>query len=173
MVEGGLLICMLRAGSHIQIQRGNPCSTLTYQEGLWRSCQHIICPNMVLMTTITGPTRAQIFPCDSDMKLKQPVPIWSAIFRPWLGGGVYQKSFAKTYLLAKCFTIICRVCELRKTSERVTRLSMEQVCPDRAIQLKRTSLKESDSDQDKHGTSLPRQSNSSSLFDNEVRVTTL
>jgi hypothetical protein len=101
---------------------------------VWCSCRHIICPNVVLTTTITGPRRAQIFACDSDMKLKQPVPICSAIFRLWLGGGVYQRSFAKIYLLAKCFTIICRVHELKRTSWKVTRISMEEVCPDRAIQ---------------------------------------
>jgi hypothetical protein len=107
-------------------------------------------PDVVLTMTITGLMRVQIFPCDSDMKLKQPVPICSAIFRPLLCGGVYQRSFAKTYLLAKCFTIIWRVHELKKTG------------------LKRTSRRVT-----KHGRSLPRQSNSSSPFDNEVRVTTL
>jgi hypothetical protein len=89
--------------------------------------------------TITGLMRAQIFPCDSDIKLKQPVPICSAIFRPLLGGGVYQRSFAKTYVVAKCFAIIWRVHELKRTSlkrtsRRVTRISMEEVCPDTAIQ---------------------------------------
>jgi hypothetical protein len=82
---------------------------------------------------------SQVFPCDSDMKLKQPVPICSAIFRLLLCGGVYQRSFAKTYLLAKCFTIICRVHELKRTnlkrtSQKVTRISMEVVCPDEVIQ---------------------------------------
>ncbi len=75
-----------------------------------------------------------MFPCDSDMKLKQPVPIYSAISRPGLGGGVYRRSFAKTYLLAKCFRIIWRVHELKRTSWKVTRISMEEVCQDRAIQ---------------------------------------
>jgi hypothetical protein len=83
--------------------------------------------------TINGLMRAQIFPCDSDMKLKQPVPICSAIFRLLLCGGVYQRTFPKTYLLAKCFTIICRVHEFKRTSWRVTRISMEEVCPDKAI----------------------------------------
>ncbi len=133
-------ICILHAGSCIQIQTGKPCSTLRYLMGLWPSCQHIICPDVVLTMTINGLMRAQIFPCDSDMKLKQPVPICSAIFRLLLCGGVYQRNFAKTYLLAKCFTIICLVHELKRTSlkrthRRVTRISMEEVCPiDRAIQ---------------------------------------
>ncbi len=112
---------------------------VSYLVGLWPSCQHIICPDVVLTMTITGLMRAQIFPCDSDIKLKQPVPICSAIFKLLLCGGVYQRSFAKTYLLAKCFTIICRVHELKRTSlkrtsRRATRISMEEVYPDRAIQ---------------------------------------
>jgi hypothetical protein len=41
-------IYIFHAGSCFQIQRGQPCCTLSYLVGLWPSCQHIICPDVVL-----------------------------------------------------------------------------------------------------------------------------
>ncbi len=84
--------------------------------------------------------RAQIFPCDSDMKFKQPVPICSAIFKPLLCSGVYQRSFAKTLSPSKVFhkylpcSYELKRTSLKRTSWRVTRINMEEVCPDRSIQ---------------------------------------
>jgi hypothetical protein len=69
--------------------------------------------------TVTRLMRAQIFLSDNEMKLKQLVPICSAIFRLLLYGGAHWKSFAKTYLLAKCFTILCCVHDNRYVSKRL------------------------------------------------------
>ncbi len=45
--------------------------------------------------TITGLMRAQIFLSDNEMKLKQLVPICSAIFRLLLYGGAHRKALLK------------------------------------------------------------------------------
>jgi exonuclease III len=67
-----------------------------------------------------------------------------------LCGGAHLKNFAKTYILANGFTILCHVHDNMYVSKGLV-----------------------DSDQDKHERSLPKQNNSSCPFDNEVRVTTL
>jgi hypothetical protein len=105
-VEGGLLDIHLPCGEFLSNTKGEPLLYFKLPSG---TVTFLSAHNLPKCGHESQSMRSQIFLSDNEMKLKQLVPICSAIFRLLMCGGAHKKSFAKTYILAKCFTIICRV----------------------------------------------------------------
>jgi hypothetical protein len=113
-VEGGLLDIHLPCGELLSNTKGETLLYFKLPSGTMTLLSAHNLPRCGLESSLM---RAQIFLSDNEMKLKQLVPICSAIFRLLLCGGAHRKSFAKTYILAKCFTILCRVHDNRYVSK--------------------------------------------------------
>jgi len=113
-VEGGLLDIHLPCRELLSNTKGETLLYFKLPSGTMTLLSAHNLPRRGLESSLM---RAQIFLSDNEMKLKQLVPICSAIFRLLLCGGAHRKSFAKTYILAKCFTILCRVHDNRYVSK--------------------------------------------------------
>ncbi len=121
-MEGGLLDIHLPCGELLSNTKGETLLYFKLPSGTMTLLSAHNLPRCGLESpfesmTVTGLMRAQIFLSDNEIKLKQLVPICSAIFTLLLCGGAHRKSFAKTYLPAKCFTILCRVHDNRYVSK--------------------------------------------------------